>query len=151
MNEAMSLEQRTAWLFVLVVATGLLGCGDSGSMSEPTPVATTTVAPAASVGAPDPALVGTWTGQIEASSGNTSASGAFTMILNGDGSMTASSTNPTFRPVTGNWGVSQNQFMAQTTDSNGTAVNFTAPRSTTALTGTFSTGSGAGGTFTVMK
>lgn len=94
------------------------------------------MAPATGV---DRELVGTWIGPIT----GPQASGNLTMLLNGDGSMSALVDDPGFQPIdAGTWSVDGDQFEARGRDAVGTEVSFTAPRSAARLTGTWSAGSG---------
>jgi hypothetical protein len=79
------------------------------------------------------------------------ASSTMTMILNDDGSMSATNSNPQFHPINdGTWSVEQDQFSARGEDILDTLVQFSAPYSTTVLDGTWTT-PGARGTFVVTK
>lgn len=149
MKKTMSLAKKASHSSLPLVVVVLAACGGDTNPVAPTPTPAAPTAP--TTGAVDAELTGTWEGQIEGSNNNSTASGGFTMNLGGDGTMSVSSTNPTFRPVSGTWGVEGDTFRASGPDSNGTVVTFTAPRSTSQLDGTFSTGSGGTGTFQVTK
>ena len=115
---------------------GLLACSES----TPPPTQQSVV---------DPALVGTWVGMIQ----NPAAqqSGTLTMMLNGDGSMSATVNNPIFNPVpNGTWNVTGTQFNGRGNDTQGTLIIFQAPRSETQLSGSWNA-QGTTGTFSVDK
>ena len=131
--------RRARSRFPLIVVALLACSSDDDPAAPPDPDPQPTV---------DEALVGTWVGPIVESS--TQGSGIMTLILSSDGSMSATVTNPAFHPIpNGTWGVSEGEFTATGADTTLGVVSFTAPRSTTRLTGTWS--SGANGTFDVTK
>jgi hypothetical protein len=125
--------------------TVLHACGRSTSSTPTAP----TPAPLPPIGSVDPALVGTWSGDLEGSFGP----GSFSMTLTSTGSMgtvnTGGSSN--YCAVGGDWGVAAGQFTARGSDCTGTIVTFSAPSSPTRLLGTWSATSGRTGTFALTK
>ena len=130
-------------LTILAVAVGLAACGgDDPAAPTPDPEPDPVV---------DPALVGTWNGQVRGSGGGVSASADINIKLLEGGFISASVSNLPFHPIpSGTWGVVGDEFRASVTDSEGTAGMFEAPRSATRLQGTWTTGA-ASGTFDVTK
>jgi len=129
-----------------LAAIMLDGCGGKGTPSTPTPITPT---PPPSVGAVDPALVGTWNGSVEGSFGP----GTLAMTLAATGALTTVNTggSSNYCAIGGDWGVDAGQFTARGSDCTGTVVTFRAPSSTTRLTGTWTATSGRSGTFDVTR
>src|SRR5688572_8863999 len=117
---------RSAARFIAVTALATMmlhACGKS-TPSAPTAV---TPAPVPPVGSVDPALVGTWSGNLEGSFGP----GAFTMTLAPTGTVSTVNTggSSNYCAVSGDWGVAADQFTARGSDCTGTIVTFSAPSS----------------------
>ena len=129
-------------LVVVAFAAVLAACGGGGSPAAPTAPSP----PAVSHGPVDPALVGFWRGTVDGSFGP----GTFTMTLGATGSMSAGGSG-NYCSSTGGWGVSAGQLGATARDCSGTVLTFSAPASSTRLTGTWSASSGRGGTFDCTK
>jgi hypothetical protein len=143
-----SLSAAGSRPLIPVAAFALLACGagpdvvgpsaGSGSRAEPT-------------GTVDPDLVGTWRGTIAGGNATRTASGEMTLTLNDDGSLSVRVDHSAYHPIDrGEWSVAGDAFTALGIDSTGGAVDFEAPRSTTRLDGTWSSGGGSG-TFSVAK
>ena len=115
------------------------GGGSPGSVTGPTP-------PVSTFGPIDPALVGNWSGTLEGSFGP----GSFLMTLEASGSIRTSGSG-SYCGFTGTWGVTTGQFRAGGPDCTGTVVTFTAPASSTTMSGLWSASSGRSGTFTCTK
>lgn len=143
------MRSAACYLARIALAVVMLeGCGGKSAPSTPT-APTPTPAPTPSVGAPDPALAGTWNGSLEGSFGP----GSFSMTLTATGSVTTVNTggSSNYCAISGDWGVGASQFTARGSDCTGTVVTFRAPSSNTRLTGTWSATSGRSGTFDVTK
>jgi hypothetical protein len=139
---------RSAARSIAVTALAMVmlhACGKS----TPTAPTAVTPAPVPPVGSVDPALVGTWSGNLEGSFGP----GAFTMTLAPAGTVTTVNTggSSNYCAVSGDWGVAAGQFTARGSDCTGTVVTFSAPSSPTRLSGTWSASSGRSGTFAITK
>jgi hypothetical protein len=91
-------------------------------------------------------LVGTWVGPIDRTDVGMEASDTITMILGADGQFsTRTGSDFTFGTIDeGLWGVTGDVFVAAGNDAEGTTVEFSAPRSTTRLTGAWGAGEAAG-------
>ncbi|NAS10618.1 hypothetical protein [Poritiphilus flavus] len=99
----------------------------------------------------DPALVGTWSGEISGSFGDATA----TFILKSDGKtdLTVEEGSSNYCPIPNlRWYVLGTNFKMQGNDQcHGTLVNFNAPYSKTKLVGNWSASSGNSGSFTLTK
>lgn len=144
----MNVGMRSARRLIAVIAIAIAMLNACGKSTPSTPTAPTP-APLPPVGSVDPALVGTWSGNLEGSFGP----GAFTMTLAPTGSVTTVNTggSSNYCAVSGNWGVAAGQFTARGSDCTGTIVTFSAPSSSTRLSGTWSATSGRSGSFAVTK
>lgn len=118
--------------------------GGGASPTAPAQVSPSQAPP--SLGAADPAFVGTWTGPMDGSFGPS----VMTLRLNAGGQTEFEGTGR-YCPAGGNWGIAGTQFTARGSDCTGTIVTLVAPASSTTLTGTWDASSGRVGTFSVTK
>lgn len=141
------MKRKHSCIGLALVIVTVAGCGGKSTPTAPTPTAAS--APMQSVGAVDPALVGTWSGSLEGSFGP----GSFTMTLGATGNVSTMNTggSSNYCAISGQWGVDVGQFTARGADCTGTVVTLRAPSSNTRLAGTWTATSGRSGTFDVMK
>ncbi len=96
----------------------------------------------------DPKLFGKWAGEIDGDLGTEN----ITMSLDGDGSITTTSSTDLYCTIAGTWEVVGKNFEAKGEDNcDGTIINLTAPNSTTKLEGGWAKADGSKGTFAVTK
>jgi hypothetical protein len=133
--------------FALLVLT-LTSCGGKDGASA-APTAPTPPPSAPSLGAVDPALLGTWSGSLDGSFG----AGSFNMTLSSNGTMTTVNTggSSNYCAISGEWGVASGQFTGRGSDCTGTIVTLTARSSGTTMSGTWTATSGRSGNFSVTK
>lgn len=139
---------RSAARFIAITALATVMVNACGKRTPSAPTAVTP-APFLPVGSVSPALVGTWSGNLEGSFGP----GAFTMTLAPTGTVSTVNTggSSNYCAVSGDWGVAAGQFTARGSDCTGTIVTFSAPSSPTRLSGTWHATSGRSGTFAITK
>jgi hypothetical protein len=97
-------------------------------------------------------LVGTWGGSVEGGNDpNSYGFSVITFVLKADSTVSTTAENPKYCSVAGSWTVKNAQWRAEGRDCDNITVIFTAPLSSTRLTGPWTAGSGRAGTFTLAK